>query len=105
MPASSIRGVVGDTSFWIEAFDPAREHHARAAGLLEDLRHHVILMPWPITYEILRTRTVKNRIRVSAFQRVLRRKILKIDDSLYRTGCLEAGSRSPQPGRAFAMDE
>ncbi len=89
MPANSIRGVMGDTSFWIEAFDKRGDHHDRAANLLENLRARLLLIPWPITYEVLRTRTVRNRVMVGAFQRTLSGKVLLIDDAKYRKACLE----------------
>lgn len=81
MPPISVRGLVADTGFWLEAFDPAADHHRQAAGLLESLSGTVILMPWPIMYEVLRTRTVRNPIMTAAFDRLLRQpKVIRISD-------------------------
>lgn len=90
MPASSVRALLADTNFWLAAFDPRDEHHTVAAQFLERIPSKVILMPWPIMYEVLRTHTVKKTAMVQAFDRVLRRpKVVKLDDQPYRTQCLE----------------
>ena len=74
VPRSGIHGVLADTCFWIAAFDPsAGDDHRSAAGLLEDLSRGVLLMPWPIMYEVLRTYTVKNPKMMDGFARVVRR--------------------------------
>jgi predicted nucleic acid-binding protein len=100
MPLSSVRGLMGDTGFWIEAFDPGGIHHDQAAALLENLRDKPILMPWPIMYEVLRTRTVRNPMMVRAFDRVVRQpKVIKIDDSGFRLASLEATISSAASGR------
>ena len=90
MPASSVRGLVADTNFWLAAFDHREEHHFEAAEFLETIPSKIILMPWPIMYEVLRTRTVRNTAMVRSFERVLRRpRIVKLDDQPYRIRCLE----------------
>jgi predicted nucleic acid-binding protein len=95
---------VGDTGFWIAAFDKRDNDHFRAAGLLEDLRHSIILMPWPIMYEVLRTRTVKRPEMVSAFGRVLTwPKVRKIDDHGYRIRCLENTLAEAASGRPISL--
>lgn len=100
MPPTSIRGVIGDTGFWIEAFDPAGKYHRAAAGALEDLRDAVILMPWPILYEVLRTKTVKHQRMTAAFERVVRQpKVIRIDDAKYRQSALEETIRQAASGR------
>lgn len=100
MPPNSVRGLVGDTGFWIEAFDPACEHHGRAAALLENLRDKPIIMPWPIMYEVLRTRTVRNPVMVAAFDRVIRQpKVMRVDDGEFRSSSLDATILSAVSGR------
>jgi predicted nucleic acid-binding protein len=90
MQRDSVRGLVGDTSFWIAAFDPKDQFHKTAARFLEIIPSKVILMPWPIMYEVLRTRTVKNAQMVAGFNRIIRRpKVHKVDDASYRIECLE----------------
>ncbi len=86
---NSARGVLCDTCFWIAAFHRKDGHHSQALEMLENLRGHDILMPWPIMYEVLRTRTVKHSQMIKNFERVLGPKLSKIDDSGYRERCLE----------------
>ncbi len=91
MRRDSVRGLVGDTSFWIAAFDPTDQFHETAAEFLEIIPSKVILMPWPIMYEVLRTRTVRNPQMVAGFGRIIRRpKVYKVDDTIYRTECLKS---------------
>jgi predicted nucleic acid-binding protein len=91
MSGISLCGLIGDTSFWIAVFDPRVEDHQRAAELLETVRSHVILMPWPILYEVLRTRTVKMPSMVRAFDRIVRLpKVFRLDDTPYRVESLES---------------
>lgn len=100
MPLSSVRGVVGDTSFWIAAFEQRDEDHQRAAELLESMHSAILLMPWPITYEVLRTRTVKRPHMVAAFERIIRRpKVVLIDDSKYRDRSLNLTIMQAAAGR------
>ena len=91
MPTSSVRGLLADTNFWLAAFDRRDQHHEEAADFFEKIPSKILLMPWPIMYEVLRTRTVENTPMVRSFERVLRRpKVVKLDDQPYRTQCLEA---------------
>jgi predicted nucleic acid-binding protein len=105
VPRSGIHGVLADTCFWIAAFDPsAGDDHRSAAGLLEDLSRGVLLMPWPIMYEVLRTYTVKNPKMMDGFARVVRRpKVYKIDDSKYRSRCLEESFLIARRGRPISL--
>lgn len=89
MLPNSIRGLICDTGFWIAAFDKRDAFHEQAASMLNNLRNHVILMPWPIMYEVLGTRTVRQPHMVMSFARVLRLKVIRIDDAEYREQCLE----------------
>jgi len=90
MPAISPRALIGDTSFWIAAFEPRDDEHKRAAKLLGDIRNHAVLLPWPITYEVLRTRTVRDARKVATFDRALRElKVIFVDDTPYRKVCLD----------------
>ncbi len=90
MSPNSVRGVLADSCFLIAAFDSNDGHHVIAARLLETLREHTILMPWPVMYECFHTRTTRRPKLVESFHRFLKwPKILRIDDSSYRVKCLE----------------
>ena len=105
VPRSGMHGVLADTCFWIAAFDPsAGSDHKSAAGLLEDLSRGVVLMPWPIMYEVLRTHTVRNPKMMDGFARVVRRpKVYKIDDGKYRKECLEEAFLIARRGRPISL--
>jgi len=99
---TSIHGILGDTCFWLEAFDQSRKHHKHAVKLLDNFSRGVLLMPWPIMYEVLRTYTVKNPKMMDGFRRVVSRpKVIKIDDHKYRSDCLNAAFA--QRGRAISL--
>lgn len=104
MAATSIRGLVADTGFWIAAFDPNDQYHAKSAALLERLTNEVIIMPWPIIYEVLRTKTVKRPHMMEAFSRVLsyRKKVL-VDDSKYRSDCLDRAFDTARSNRPISL--
>jgi predicted nucleic acid-binding protein len=88
---SNSRGYLADTCFWIGVFDPRDQHHTTAAPFFEDHHSSLFFMPWPIMYEFLSTRTVRSRLMVEGFERVLRSgRIIPIDDTGYREHCLEA---------------
>jgi predicted nucleic acid-binding protein len=100
MPVNSTRGIMADTGFWIAAFDPREDHHHRAAKFLREIREHVLLMPWPITYEVLRTRTVRNMHMVASFGRILRGSSIHwVDDSSYRQNCLNLTLNAASSGK------
>jgi predicted nucleic acid-binding protein len=100
MTMHSTRGLIGDTCFWIACFYPKDSNHKKAVALLEQIRKHVVLMPWPIMYEVLRTTTVSDRRMVAMFASILRRpKIIRIDDKPYRDICLDATLNQASVGK------
>jgi predicted nucleic acid-binding protein len=97
-------GIIADTCFWLAAFDPKDGNHKAAANLLEQLVHQDLLMPWPIMYETLRTRTVKNPTMMAAFEHVISRpRVIKIDDSKYRIKCLETAFVTARNDRPISL--
>jgi predicted nucleic acid-binding protein len=102
----SLKGVVFDTGFWIAAFDKKKDEgqHSVATKYLEKLRNDPILMPWPILYEVMRTRTVKNTLMMESFDRTIRKpKFLKIDDHKYRGDCVEVAFQTSRDGRPISL--
>lgn len=76
--------VLADTGVWYALCDLRDSFHSRAlsgAGLLE--QHHIVL-PWPVVYETLCTRFVKNTTALRRFVGLLKRpRIEYLDDSTY----------------------
>jgi len=79
------KNVLTDTGFWIALYDKGKDHHNEATKAMADIGKFHILLPWPILYEVLRTRFVKNRIWVEQFDRSLRTLSIKfVNDVPYR---------------------
>lgn len=76
--------VLADTGVWYALCDSRDSLHSKAlsrAGILE--QHHVVL-PWPVVYETLCTRFVRNTRALSRFVGLLKRpRIEYLDDSMY----------------------
>jgi len=56
------KSILTDAGFWIAFFDTSdEENHEISVILMEEIRKFQILFPWPIMYEVLRTKFVKNK--------------------------------------------
>lgn len=81
--------VLLDSGFWIALYDPADGHHSAARELLGQIDGARLVLPWPILYEVLRTRFVRRRDVVRAFVRRARApQAEQIDDAPYREQAL-----------------
>jgi predicted nucleic acid-binding protein len=87
---SSNRGVLADTGFWIAIYDtkyPVRQGAAR--DFLKSAFAGQWLFPFPLYYEVLRTRFVKKPGWIGSFDRELKRlDRLVIDDVPFREDAL-----------------
>jgi predicted nucleic acid-binding protein len=80
-----------DTGVWYAFCDPT--DGARTPDVIEDIyervRNHSIVLPWPIVYETLRTRLVRNRIAMQRFESQLKSlRVDRLDDTPYREDAL-----------------
>jgi len=81
--------VLTDACFWIAFFDKSDENHKTSISIMEEIEKLHIILPWPILYEVLKSRFVKNKLWMNTFQRLLYRlKIEYIYDSDYRDNAL-----------------
>ena len=79
------KNVLTDTGFWIALYDRGQEHHDEATSAMVDIEKFHILLPWPILYEVLKTRFIGNKILVEQFDRSLRTLSIElVDDAPYR---------------------
>ncbi len=82
--------ILPDTGIWYALCDPRDPCHSAVrdrAGLLD--LHHVVL-PWPVVYETLCTRFVRNAPALSRLSSYLKRpRITYLDDSPYVRGAFE----------------
>ena len=80
-----------DTGVWIALCDRTdRSVSPKVARALERrIAPHRVILPWPIAYETLRTRFVRNRIALQEFEKKLTSPRLdRQDDSRYREPAL-----------------
>ena len=82
--------VLTDACYWLALFDNRDEHHNKSKEIYEKIEKTHILLPWPILYEVVCTRFVRNKIIVSNFFNELKKpNITYIYDDLYRERALE----------------
>jgi predicted nucleic acid-binding protein len=84
------RLVIADTCFWIALYDRTDQHHREAAAIMDRPAMGTFLFPWPLHYELLRTRFVRRPGWVEAFLTVVKLgRIKSIDDATYRENALQ----------------
>jgi predicted nucleic acid-binding protein len=90
MKVETSRGILTDAGFWIALFDKGDNYHSQAITINENIKQAQILFPWPIFYEVLRTRFIRNHIWIDEFSKIIRSlKIYRFDDTPYRENALE----------------
>lgn len=99
--------ILVDTGVWYAFFD-ARERQKRGAddvaALYELLLPHRWVIPWPVAYETLRTRFVRNAIAVVEFEKALKmRSIVFLDDAPYRQDALDESIASARGHPKLSM--
>ena len=73
-----------DTGAWLALFDPTEAHHEAMAGVADLIELAHLVVPWPVVYEILRTRLVRRPAWVAAFDQRLRKpSVTFLDDADY----------------------
>ena len=96
--------VLIDTGFLYGYCDARDQHHDRALELFEQIKYFNLYLAWPVTYETLRTRCVRNKLSVAIFEKFLRdTQIEYIDDSIYRQAVLNQTIKSAVRGRPISM--
>lgn len=78
--------VLVDSSFFFALFTRTDSWHQCAVENLDIFEEFPIIIPWPILYETMNTRFVRNLENVRRFERVVRRHdATLLDDSKYRS--------------------
>lgn len=98
-----------DTGVWYAVFDSRDRPGDRDA--LDEFAAQVIsitnraVIPWPVTYETLRTRFVKNRTAIEGFERLLKSPRTDVlDDAPYREAAInEALTSALERGRPLSL--
>lgn len=74
-----------DTGAWIALFDESSDDHDVIAGYSDIIEASPLIIPWPITYETLRTRFTRRPAWVAAFSTLVGRPgVTFVDDTAYR---------------------
>jgi len=110
-----VKKVCADAGFIIALWDERDPYHLQAARHYRDYfqdKENCLLLPWPILYESVRTRTVKNRSTMLALERDWRllerqRRLELLDDHPYRDSavreCFEEVARSREHYRPLSL--
>ena len=76
--------VLADTGVWYALCDSRDSLHSKALAGASLLDQHRIVLPWPVVYETLCTRFVRNTRALRRFVGLLKRpRIEYLDDSIY----------------------
>ncbi len=86
-----------DSGLMIAMYNPRDENHSKAKSYFNDYfsdERNKMLVPWPILYETVRTKTVRDRKQMSILMRdwkrlVIQNQLILIDDSEFRERALE----------------
>lgn len=90
-----MKKVIVDTGYWLGLFDERDQHHADAEKKNIDFGFIDIVMPWPIMYETLRSRFVKNKNPLIYFERLLKKsRIEYIENAKYNSDAFELSLKS-----------
>lgn len=84
--------ILVDTGVWIALCDPRDQTVARDVieELYDRIRALSIIVPWPLAYETMRTRLVRNHQALLRFEAVLKfSRIVHLDDAPYREPALK----------------
>jgi predicted nucleic acid-binding protein len=84
-----MQNVLADTGVWYALFDRRDAYFEDAKEKADYLDLHQVVVPWPVLYETLGTRFVKNSLAVGAFERYLKKPHISfLDDGAYREQAL-----------------
>ena len=82
--------VLTDTGIWYGLFDHADPYFAQAQTKVEYLDLAQVVLPWPILYETLGTRLVRNVPALRRFESYLKKPhVTLLEDALYRDAALD----------------
>ncbi len=90
MNNSSGKIILLDTGVWYAFYTKSDQYYLEAQKLKEKIQFHRILLPWPICYEVLRTKFVKQEQHIIQFKNDLEKfNIEYLSDIPYREQALK----------------
>jgi predicted nucleic acid-binding protein len=92
-----MNAICADSGFLIGLYDERDEFHERATQYFSDLFANTLnqlVVPWPIVYETISTRMVRNRQRMIVLERDWKRlqakqQLVLLDDRPFRAGVID----------------
>src|SRR5580704_13820578 len=86
---------LADTGLWYAMFDQHDQYHIQSKRKAEILNASRIVLPWPILFETLRTKFVRNAVALARFERFLKTpNLVYLDDSPFRHAAMELALES-----------
>jgi predicted nucleic acid-binding protein len=80
-----MKNLLADTGLWYALFDPRDSYYSIARDKAHVLDVARVVVPWPILYETLCTRFVRNSRSLATFEQLLKKSnFVQLDDSAYR---------------------
>ena len=97
--------LLADTGVWYALYTKNDQHHAKAREWAELFELHRVIVPWPVFYEVLRTKMVRNARALRLFEDHLRSMDwTELDDRPYRETALRLCFESAlQGGRPISL--
>ena len=81
--------ILTDSGFWIGLCDVNDQYHKQSESIMDTIQDLPIILAWPVTYEVLRTKFVKSEPKIRIFQRIISKGNIHIlDDQPYRDKAL-----------------
>ena len=88
-PNKAPKYILTDAGFWLAPFDGNERREKRAIEIIDAIAKFHVVMPWPITYEVLRTRLVSRSHQIIVFEKMLKDLAVEmLDDRPYRDKAL-----------------
>ena len=90
-----------DTGFFFALFDKTDQYHVSACKLLKQVGSVSIILPWPVLYETINTRFLKERMdfELDQFNAIVESPRTELlDDSPYRLESYQVARKSVQRG-------
>ncbi len=82
--------ILTDTCYWLGLVDNRDQHHKKSLDINDLIKdNYTIVFPFPCFYEIIRTKFVKDKLKLSALENHLKSsKIEYVDDAEYKDKAL-----------------
>ncbi|MDH5682666.1 MAG: hypothetical protein OEZ36_13835, partial [Spirochaetota bacterium] len=68
-----------DSGFWLGLCDKKDQYHEKSKKIFEQIKYHNLYLPWPVLYEVLRTKFIKNNLLIKTFESYLKVRNLKLE--------------------------